>query len=239
LRNISSDKKLAPELLQEELADAARKLAAKETLRKKLEVGQKKIEVLSNQVLALHEDRDECKRSYRHLCAKFAQLSASSHATEAAQGCADAREEEGGIANPRAHPHFSPQGSPRVVLWAGREKVGHIRGEGAAAERAAGVGAAAAGAGRSCSSLSDDDASSRDDSLPGSGLDMEALQGVRWLKADVARFRSPPPSPVLAFSSLPQPPPQILRCWLHRTCVRLQRWRTLQAACWHGDEACC
>ena len=62
MRNISSDKKLAPELLQEELADAARKLAAKETLRKKLEVGQKKIEVLSNQVLALHEDPRHHKR---------------------------------------------------------------------------------------------------------------------------------------------------------------------------------
>ena len=43
--------------LEEDLADANRKLATKEVLRKKLDIGQKKIEVLTNQVLALHEVR--------------------------------------------------------------------------------------------------------------------------------------------------------------------------------------
>jgi hypothetical protein len=62
-------------LLEEELADATRKLAAKDTLRKKNMVAEERLQVLSGQLLAVTEEHQELSRSYRVLCAKFAQAS--------------------------------------------------------------------------------------------------------------------------------------------------------------------
>jgi hypothetical protein len=62
-------------LLEDELADATRKLAAKDTLRKKNLLAEERVQVLSRQLLAVTEERQELSRSYRVLCAKFAQAS--------------------------------------------------------------------------------------------------------------------------------------------------------------------
>ena len=64
-------------LLQEELDDASRKLAAKDALRTKNLVAEERIQVLSRQLLAVTEERQELRRSYRVLCSKFARSSAA------------------------------------------------------------------------------------------------------------------------------------------------------------------